>query len=180
MGVGVDVAVAVGGTGVAVGCSGCALDADVVAVGGTGVAVGGTGVAVGCSRCELDAAAVAVGGTGVAVSTDSLSMISFIALTISSLVKVAVAVGGTGEAVAVGVSSSPDTADTGSVAASAGAVFRTNSFSGAPRRNRKIRKRRKNIVDRTALPRCRLFSSASLDENIISSLPADSAYVLDP
>ena len=124
------------------------------------VAVGGTGVDV------------AVGGTGVAVSTDSSSMLSFMALTISSLDEVAVAVGRTGVAVAVavGVSSPPATADTGLVAASAGPVPTANFGSGEPREIRKsikIRERRTKIDDTTTLPCCRLFCSASLDENIM-------------
>ena len=165
---GTGVNVAVGGTGVAVGCLSCELAAAAGAVGGTGVdvAVGGTGVAVGCLSCELAAAAVAVGGTE--------SMMSLMALTISSLDNVAVAVGGTGVAVAVGVSSSPATADTGLGAACAGPVPTANFVSGGPRKirkSRKISKRRTKIVDMTTLPCCRLFCSASLDENIISSLP---------
>ena len=164
-----------GGTGVGVAVGGIVAPPAPPATGpAVAVAVGGTGVAVGCLGCELDDDAMAVGGTGVAVSTDSSSMMSLMALTISSLDKVAVAVGGTGVAVAVGVSSSPATADTGLVAASAGPVPTTNFVSGGPRKvrkSRKIRKRRAKIVDMTTLSCCRLFCSASLDENIMHSLP---------
>jgi hypothetical protein len=62
------VAVAVGGSEVAVGGTGVAVGGSDVAVGGTGVAVGASGVAVGGTGVAVGASGVTVGGTGVALA----------------------------------------------------------------------------------------------------------------
>jgi hypothetical protein len=112
-GVGVNVAAAVAGGGVAVGASGVAVGGSGVAVGGAAVAVGGAGVVVGGSGVRVGGATVGRGASGVAVGAARIAAGSGVAVRPANAcrAKTPVPVRGIVDAVAsaVGVAGRPST-----------------------------------------------------------------------